>query len=241
VVEISNEALKPTTHPAFRNRQAFDRWPVLQLQILFEQLVLFPVTGPERDDDKGLNTIIHQRLIRKFKQGKIRELYDKAHQVVSKTPKQQVESPVQIQRSAQLAADLDNFKSANARITKHAPVALINESNLHVLRKLHPPSLQRGCTKADPSSSSTRSGGTRRKFKITPKQVLKSLSHLNRGKATGINCDSLDLYINAARRLNLNDKHDLKRADALAGFFNKIINGEVPDGFKQFIRQTYLV
>ena len=71
--------------------------------------------------------------------------------------------------------------------------------------------------------------------------MLKSLSHLNRGKATGINCDSLDLYINAARRLNLNDKDDLRRAEALAGFFSKVINGEVPVEFKQFIRQTYLV
>jgi hypothetical protein len=64
---------------------------------------------------------------------------------------------------------------------------------------------------------------------------------LNRGKATGINCNSLDLYINAARRLNLNDKHDAKRAEALAGFFSKVVNGEVPEGFKRFIWQTYLV
>jgi hypothetical protein len=240
LVELSNEALKPATHPAFRNRQAFDPWPILQLQILFEQLVLFPIPTSARNDDQGLNSIIHQRL-RKLKQGKIRELYEEAHQVVSKTPKQQVESPVQIQRSAQLAADLDNFKSANARITKHAPVALINDSNLHVLEKLHPPSLNHGCTKAGCSSTATRSGGTRRKFKITPKQVLKSLSHLNRGKATGINCDSLDLYINSAKGLNLNDKQDLRQAEALAGFFSKVINGEVPDEFKRFIRQTYLV
>jgi hypothetical protein len=169
-VEISNEALKPATHPAFRDRQGFDPWPILELQILFEQLVLFLANGPECKDGKGLNTIIHTKL-RNFKQGKIGELYEEAHQVVSKTPKQQVESPVQIQRSSQLAADLNNFKSANARITKHAPVALINDRNM--------PSLQCRCTKAGPLSSSTRSGGTRRKFKITSKQVLKSLSHLN--------------------------------------------------------------
>jgi hypothetical protein len=240
IVEITNKALKPATHPAFRDRQAFDSWPILQLQILFEQLLLFPIPGPERTNDKGLNSIIHDRL-RRFKQGKIRDLYEEAHQVVSKTPKQQVETPVKIQRSAQVAANLDNLKSANAQITKHAPVALINNSNLHVLQNLHPPSLQHGCTKAGSSSSSTRSGGTRLKFRITPKQVLKTLSHLNRGKATGINCDSFDLYINAVRRLNLNDTHDLRRAEALAGFCSKVINGEVLDGFKRFIRQTYLV
>jgi hypothetical protein len=62
--------------------------------------------------------------------------------------------------------DVDNLKSANARVTKHAPVALINQDNIHLLEKLHP----------------TRSGGTRRKFKATPSQVVKTLSQLNRGK-----------------------------------------------------------
>jgi hypothetical protein len=62
LVEISNEALKPATHPAFRDRQAFDPWPILQLQILFEQLVLFPANGPERKDDKGINAVIHTQL-----------------------------------------------------------------------------------------------------------------------------------------------------------------------------------
>jgi hypothetical protein len=54
------------------------------------------------------------------------------------------------------------------------------------------------------------------------------LSHLNRHKATGIDCGSLDLYINAARKLNLNDTNDLSKAKALAGFFNKVVNSEVP-------------
>lgn len=145
---------------------------ILQLQILFEQLVLFPVNESQMKNDRGLNSTIHECL-QKFKRGKIRELYEEAHQVTSKTPRQQVESPVQVQRSAQIAADLDNFKSANARITKHAPVALINNQNLHVIHTL----LQQGCVKSGPSSTSTCSGGTRRKFRITPKHILKPLSH----------------------------------------------------------------
>jgi hypothetical protein len=237
VVELNNEALKPTQHNPSRQQRNFDPWPLLQLQILFEQLILFPINAATTDPKKGLNSIIHERL-RKFKQGKIRELYEEAHLIQSKTPKQQAENPVSIQKSAQLAADLDNFKTANARVTKHAPVALINNDNLHVLQGLHPPSLQRGCIKA---RTNTRSGGTKRKFKATPAQIVQTLSHLNRGKATGINCDSLDLYINAARRLNLNNNQDYIKAQALAGFFNKVINGDVPHEFETFIRQTYLV
>jgi hypothetical protein len=49
------------------------------------------------------------------------------------------------------------------------------------------------------------------------------------------------LYINTAHRLNLNDANDLSKAKALAGFFNKVVNGEVPSQFQTFIRQTYLV
>jgi hypothetical protein len=166
--------------------------------------VLFPITESNTNPKQGLNSVVHDRL-RRFKQGKIRELYKEAHQVHSKTPKQQAENPVSIQKSAQLAADVDNYKTANARITKHAPVALINQDNLHVLQALHPPSLQRGCIKA---RTNTRSGGTRRKFRVTPSQVIKTLTHLNKGKATGINCDSLDLYINAAPHINLSNPKD---------------------------------
>ena len=237
VVELNNEALKPADHHPYRNRKEYDPWPLLQLQILFEQLILAPLPPSQNEHSKGINSIIHDRL-RRFKQGRIRELYEESRQVQSKTPKQQAERPVQIQRAAQAAADVDNFKSANARITKHAPVALINQDNIHVLEKLHPPSLRRGCIKL---GISTQSGGTKRKFKATPSQVVHALSHLNRGKATGINCDSLDLYINAARWLNLKDSKDLSRAKALAGFFNRVINGEVPPQFQNFIRQTYLV
>ncbi|KAL7502962.1 hypothetical protein ACHAXN_001911, partial [Cyclotella atomus] len=239
VIEATNEALKPPEYPTRLNKKDFDPWPILQLQILFEQLVLFPI-NKSQDNNKAseaVNATIHTRL-RKFKQGKIRELYEESRQVKSKTPKQQAAAPVKVQRSAQLAADLDNFKSANARVTKHAPVALINNSNLHVLQNLHPPSLQRGCVKP---RRNTRSGGTRRKFVTTPENILKVLSHLNRGKATGVHCDSLDLYIKAARRLDLTQLDQCRQARALAGFFNHVINGEVPEQFQTFLRQTYLV
>jgi hypothetical protein len=169
---------------------------------------------------------------------KLRELYNESRSIVSKSPREQTNQPVDIQRAAQLAADLDNFKTANARVTKHAPVALINDSNIHVLQNLHPPSLLRGCIKA---TKSTRSGGTRRKIKFTAKQVLKTLSHLHRGKAAGIHCDSLDIYIKSARRISLSDKVGIRHPNSLAQFFSTIANGDIPHQFKHFIRQTYLV
>jgi hypothetical protein len=51
----------------------------------------------------------------------------------------------------------------------------------------------------------------------------------------------LDIYIKAARRLDLNDAKDINKARAIAGFFTKVINGDIPEPFKKFILQTYLV
>jgi hypothetical protein len=179
-IDTANESLKTVPHHSTVNKSSFEPWSIVQLPILFEQLVLFPLPKAANNKKKpvSLNATIHNCL-RRFKQGKLRELYNESRSIVSKSPREQANQPVDIQRAAQLAADLDNFKSANARVTKHAPVALINDSNIHVLRNLHPPSLLRGCIKA---TKSTRSGGTRRKIKFTAKQVLKTLSHLHRGK-----------------------------------------------------------
>ena len=84
-IQVSNEALKPHTKHGFCNKKDFDRWTVAQLPVLFEQLVLFPITKETKKAPHSLNQVIHSRL-RKFKQGKIRELYEESQQVVSKTP-----------------------------------------------------------------------------------------------------------------------------------------------------------
>eukprot|EP00956_Cyclotella_meneghiniana_P012275 scaffold17443_cov38-Cyclotella_meneghiniana.AAC.6 len=240
-VHLSNEALKPHQNDKFAKKRDFDPWPILLLQILFERLVLFPAPpeSPNKNNKKkdSLNQTIHARL-RKFKQGKLRELYEESQLVQSKSPLQQAQNPPNIQKSAQLAANLDNFKSANARICKHAPIASINKDNLHVLQNLHPPSLDRGCCKP---RQSTRTGGTKRKLNFTPQQILSVLSHLHRGKAPGIQCDSLDIYIKSAKFIKLAHEDGQAQGKALAQFFSKVTNGEVPEKFKLFLRQTYLV
>jgi hypothetical protein len=74
--------------------------------------------------------------LRHFKQGKICELYEEAHLVQSKTPKQQAEN-----NAAQAVADVDNFKSANA--SHQACSSGSYQSRQHSCPgKLQPPSLQ---------------------------------------------------------------------------------------------------
>ncbi len=200
VIEIGEEALKKPTHHRFNRTSEFDPTPLLFLPVLFEQLILFPIDPTIKN--ANVNQIIHDRL-RRFKQGKLRELYFESQQVKSKTPKEHTDNPASTQKCAQIAADLDNIKSASARLTKHAPVAKISDGidgNFEVLQNLHPPSLNRGCIKAKRSS---RTGDTRRKIKFTPKQILAILSRLHRGKAPGLQCNSLDIYIKCAQRIDL--------------------------------------
>ena len=67
--------------------------------------------------------------------------------------------------------------------------------------------------------------------------------HLKKGKAPGLQTDSLDIFIRLARRCqNPNTKKGLKPfADTLATFFTLVANGRVPDTFKTGLRTTYLV
>jgi hypothetical protein len=79
------------------------------------------------------------------------------------------------------------------------------------------------------------------RFLFTPKQILTILSRLHRGKAPGLQCNSLDIYIKRARRIDLKTPEGERKAKALANFFSHIANGEVPSKFEHFLHQTYLV
>eukprot|EP00956_Cyclotella_meneghiniana_P017701 scaffold29067_cov45-Cyclotella_meneghiniana.AAC.3 len=173
-----------------------------------------------------------------FKQGRIRELYEESNADKSKSPREMAENPERIQKNAQLAVDLDNVKSANIRLTKNAPVAIIDDVRLKVLQALHPPSLKRGVNK---SRRSTRFSHDKRNIHFTPEQITRVLSKLNRGKAAGLYGDSLDLYIKTARRLNLDKEEDLIKARRLAKLFSNVANGHLPPKFQAALRRTYLV
>eukprot|EP00956_Cyclotella_meneghiniana_P032064 scaffold86358_cov47-Cyclotella_meneghiniana.AAC.5 len=246
VTHASVEANKEVKHNKNISKQDFDADPILALQILFERLVLFPL--PPADKPIGsnpkhkarhatVNQTINERL-RLFKQGRIRELYEESNAVKSKSPREMAENPERIQKNAQLAVDLDNAKSANIRLTKNAPVAIIDDVRLKVLQALHPPSLKRGVNK---SRRSTRFSHDKRSIHFTPEQITRVLSKLNRGKAAGLYGDSLDLYIKTARRLNLDKEEDLIKARRLAKLFSNVANGHLPPKFQAALRRTYLV
>ena len=73
---------------------------------------------------------------------------------------------------------------------------------------------------------------------------MQGLRGLNKGKAGGLQADSLDLFIKLARNPNRGKKKKTQFANkrkTMAHFFTSIANGEVPDKIGRILRTTYLV
>ena len=178
------------------------------------------------------------RRLRLFRSGQIKQLYEESNCITSKTPGDYAANPVSKQRSAQIAADNDNFKSANARLTKDTPVEPIDDNNINILFGLHPKSYAlrlvsyvtngRYGTRASSKSPPTKNF---RHFAISPKNILAVLCRLHRGKAAGPELDSLDIFIKLAGCYTRAKKRKTKCdicLEVLANFFTIIANGDVP-------------
>ena len=96
------------------------------LIILLEQLLLLPSKKAEELKDSSLHTKICRR-VRLFHSGQIRQLYQDSRAVISKSQADFEKGPPKIQKSAQSAADNDNFKSAIVRLIKNLTVAKITD------------------------------------------------------------------------------------------------------------------
>ena len=226
--------------------------PFWLLCILFEQLVLAPrpATLDGKPHPETITQCIYRRL-RWFRAGRIKDLYNESRLVVSKSPAEQASSRPSNSRSnakvAQLAADLNNFGTCNARLTKETPVALVtdgdsDDSNFSSLVDLHP----------DESYSykpSRRSRRSTQRFRnsneivFTPHNIIQNILHLKRGKGPGLQVDSLDIFIHLAQRCRgQQSKKKLHPfASTLAKFFTHVANGDYPKEVKAVFRTTYLV
>ena len=179
-----------------------------------------------RDEKTTINQLVTCRL-HLFQSGQIQLLYDKSNTISSKSGKEFCDDPVEIQRAAQLAADLDNPRSAYARLVKHLSVASINDNNIDVLHDLHPPPLNPPLSQ--PQRRTKQSAKPKRqrsnRFTISPDEIITILSKLSRGKAAGPYLDSLDIFIKLAnlhKRATTKDEHCFVDTATLAKFFTII-------------------
>ena len=248
------EAHKLSRDAKLRHHIDYDPTDIWLLHFIFERLVLAPNPHPKKhaNDKNGttINQLINRRL-RLFRSGQIQQLYEESNQIESLTPSEYAERPVSKQRSAQIAADNDNFKSAAARLTKDTPVLPITDNNIGILFGLHPASYALKLVSYVTNGrigtrSSTKSPNVRnhRHFAIAPKNILTILRRLRRGKAPGPELDSLDIFIKLAGCYTRAHKRKQKcsiRLETLAEFFTILANGDVPPRIATILRTTYLV
>ena len=133
IITISTK--EPTDRPHIPHLHKRDiLW---KLGIIFESLILFPIN---KEMKEHTSQQIKQRLLL-FHTGKIIELYDQSRQVTSLTPQQKRDMAnkmptQQIQKNTQLAANLDNYKTALDPLTQDTPIALNTNTNVNILKRL---------------------------------------------------------------------------------------------------------
>ena len=189
------EAHKSASNAKLSKSADFDPTPSIWiLPFVFERLVLAPNPNKNPDPTKGetINQLVNER-IRLFHSGQIQLLYEESNAIKSRTPAEQAAKPVTKLNSAQIAADLDNFKSANARATKETPVALIDDDNIQTCYNLHTKSLNLGLYR--PRRSTRTALNNRKGVIIYPNDIKDIFTNLKRGKASGNELDSLDIFI----------------------------------------------
>ena len=218
----------------------FDSTPIWVLPFVFERLICAP--NPDTSSTaESINQLIHRRL-RLFRSGQIQALYDESNSITSRSPNDQRADPVKIHRSAQIAADNNNFRSASIRLTNDMPVAAVDERKFAVLSALHPKSYHLHLH--HPDRRTRGSIKNRKRITISPSALLETFSRLRRGKGVGFELDSLDIFIKLAcahKRARKRDHKSIVHLTTLASFFTILANGDVTDPIKRILRTTYLV
>lgn len=245
-------SIPPSNDRDASNRQ-FQSDPFWTLTAIFEQLVLAPRPPKEElpPNAESIAQCIYRR-VRWFRAGRFQDLYAESRQVKSKSPSAQRSSSSSnsnyIKKTAQLAADVDNYGTCNYRLTKNTPVAIADDYNISSLQKLHPnelypPSVP--CLRSSPRRKNTKQRHKNcKQFIITPEVIVNNILHLKKGKATGLQVDSIDLFIILAQRSRHNNskKKSLKPFSfTLAEFFTLVANGKIPKSLISIYRTTYLV
>ena len=211
-----------------------------QLIYLYEQLILAPTTHNKSD---SLTQLIYRR-IRLFRSGQLQALYDESRTVTSTSPQStsltdKTQQQQHQQQSAQRAADNDDFKKAISRLLKATPIAPNTPENIEICQQLHPPTLP-----YQPVLPRTRSQVYTSPITFTPDEVIKCIRNLPKGKALGIQGDSLDMFARLVKK-RVPQHHKKKQASPtaqhLATFFSNIANANFGEFERKHINTIYFV
>ena len=112
---------------------------IWKLAFIYESIMLSPI---EQNSQEGTSKQIHNR-IQLLKRGKIKQLYDQSRICISMSPEEKASknknlTTPYISKSAQIAANNDQYRSAIARVNSNTPVALNTDKTISILSYLYP-------------------------------------------------------------------------------------------------------
>ena len=93
------------------------------------------------------------------------------------------------QKHAEIAANLDNYKSALDRLSKSTPIALNNTQNVEILKKLHPTKHE---IKSHTFEELSNNKPTQEHI-ITFEDFIQNITRISKGKAAGHMADISDI------------------------------------------------
>ena len=206
-----------------------DRDPLWKLGMIFESLILHPIPNNSKD---GTAEHINKRL-HLFQKGDITTLYQLSREVISLSPQQKKDKADKIslqknQKHAQIAANLDNYKSALDRLSNSTPIALNNTQNVEILKKLYPTKHKIKNHKLEYLPNNT----TTQEQSITFEDFIKNMTRIPKGKAAGPMADISDII----RALVTHKDHFNNTnpyAKTIYDFFNLILNAKIPKKYKE--------
>eukprot|EP00984_Skeletonema_dohrnii_P016248 scaffold7173_cov81-Skeletonema_dohrnii-CCMP3373.AAC.1 len=251
IIKATNEMKKPGTGPLASQFSHDTDVAAGQLIYLYEQLILAPTN--KTGSSSSLTQLIKRR-IHMFRAGKLEELYAESRTVTSRSVQSQAQSSTPttnqqhpsdyIKRSAQRAADADDFRTATARLLKSTPIAPNTPDNIQICQELHPPCLE--YEPQFPSIPQTRSQANPSLVKFSAEEVVQRIRDLSTGKASGIQGDSIDPFIKLIKKripsnANLKTLPQSSIAHDLATFFSNIANANYGRRERNIINTIYFV
>ena len=190
-----------------------------------ERLVLAPTDEQERDQ-LSIRKTIGQR-IRDLQCGNIEQLLKDSNFNTNWNKQSPRPTTRSGDKSAQLAADEDNYRTAITRACAFNKIATIDESNEKTVFGLYPPPVITDTNNHQPKPPNIQ-------LLHLPGNICDTIRKSGKNKGTGILADSIDIFINLVKLKDTSINNNIQQ------IFNLIFQGNIPRIARAFFTDTYL-
>jgi hypothetical protein len=185
-------------------------------------LILAPSTTGQRLHE-SINKTITDR-INAIYSGDIRHLFETS-MTCSRLSQSSTPTFQGHNRTAQKAADADQYSTAVSRACTSSSVASIDSSNIRYVNKLY--------TKPVPAQNYPPPPPPTQQYAL-PGDICDTITHTNRHKGAGVNADSIDIFIDLVKSKLPSVPADLNH------IFNQIYQNNLPPAIHRYFTDVYL-